>query len=193
MRPTEDHAKQGGFSMVELMIGAVLIVVGLLGIMSACIRLHALQRLDTEIGQAYRSCRSNLEELRAVTLADLEALDGTGFDVVGPDGVTTGLQAVAGDADGLPGRIEVTVDQSAAGRVVYRIRAVVTWSGATEEHTVDLQTLRDLLVVRVDGLLEVGIVQRVGKGGADVHESVKFCLGLLDHGIGLLVGLREGK
>ena len=136
------RAEQAGFSLVELMIGAVLIVIGLLGIMSACIRLHALQRLDTEIGYALRSCRSNLEELRTVPIADLVALHDTGFDVLGPDGTSVGLEAVPGDADGLPGRIEVSVADAAAGRVLLRIRAIVDWYGAQREQSVDLETLR---------------------------------------------------
>lgn len=133
---------EAGFSMVELMIGTVLIVVGLVGIMSSTIRLHTLQRLDTEIGHAFRACRTNLEELRSVPIASLPGLDGTGFDVLGPDGVTVGLRPVPGDLDGLPGEIHVTLDQSAMGRMLYRIRAVVTWHGASNRHSVELSSLR---------------------------------------------------
>ena len=131
-----------GFSLVELLMGTVLMVVGLVGVMSATIRLHGLQRLDTEIDQAFQACRTNLEELRAVTLVALPGYNGRGFAVPGPDGVTPALRAVPGDPDGLPGEIHVTLDQSAAGFLLYRIRTVVTWKGATDRHTVELSTLR---------------------------------------------------
>jgi type II secretory pathway pseudopilin PulG len=136
------QACQAGFSIVELMIGTVLIVVGLVGIMSSTVRLHGLQRMDTEIGHAYRACCTNLEELRTVPIQNLPGLDGRGFAVPGPDGVTPALRAVPGDADGLPGAIHVVLDQSIAGRRLYRISAVVTWQGASGRHSVDLMTLR---------------------------------------------------
>ena len=134
---------EGGFTLVELLMGTVLMVVGLVGVMSSTIRLHGLQRLDTEIDQAFQACRTNLEELRAVPITALPGYDGRGFAVPGPDGVTPILRAVPGDADGLPGEIHVTVDQSAAGYVLYKIRVVVTWRGASDRHTVELSTLRE--------------------------------------------------
>jgi type II secretory pathway pseudopilin PulG len=133
---------EAGFSIVELMLGTVLIVVGLVGLMTSCIRLHRLQQLDTEIGQAMRACRTNIEELRTAPIAALPGYDGRSFVVPGPDGTSAGLHAVAGDADGVPGEIHVTLDQSAAGRNLYRIRTVVRWQGAAGDHTVDLATLR---------------------------------------------------
>ena len=133
---------QAGFSIVELMIGTVLMVVGLVGVMSSTIRLHGLQRLDTEIGQALQSCRSNLEELRTVPLASLPTYEGRGFDVLGPGGQPAGLRAVPGDPDRLPGEIHVTLDQSVGTHVLYRIRAVVTWCGASDRHSIELSTLR---------------------------------------------------
>jgi type II secretory pathway pseudopilin PulG len=134
---------EAGFTLVELLMGTVLMVVGLVGVMSSTIRLHGLQRLDTEIDQAFQACRSNLEELRAVPIAALPGYNNRGFAVPGPDGVTPILRAVPGDADGLPGEIHVTVDQSAAGFVLYKIRTVVTWRGASDRHTVELSTLRE--------------------------------------------------
>jgi len=134
---------EAGFTLVELLMGTVLMVVGLVGVMSSTIRLHGLQRLDTEIDQAFQACRTNLEELRAVPITALPGYDGRGFAVPGPDGVTPILRAVPGDADGLPGEIHVTVDQSAAGYVLYKIRVVVTWRGASDRHTVELSTLRE--------------------------------------------------
>lgn len=131
-----------GFSLVELMIGTVLMAAGLAGIMTATIRLHELQRQDTELGHAFRSCRANLEELRAVPLSELPALDGTGFDVLMPDGRSAGLDPVEGDSDGLPGEIHVTLDQSTATRELYQIRVVVTWDMASRAQSVELQTLR---------------------------------------------------
>jgi hypothetical protein len=134
--------RDAGFSLVEIMIGTLLIAVGLLGIMESCTRLHDLQRLDTEIGMAYNACRSNLEQLHDVPLAELEALDGKGFVVPGADGATPGLRAVPGDPDGLPGEIHVSLVDTAAGRSLYRIRAAVSWYGSSKQHAIELTTLR---------------------------------------------------
>lgn len=129
-----------GFSLVELMIGTVLIVVGLVAIMRSCLRLHALQRLDSEVGLAYRACQTNLEKLRGMPVASLAALDGTGFDVPGPDGATPILRAAADDPDGLPGQLRVRLERSAAGRSLYWIEAAVSWRGAVGVRSLELGT-----------------------------------------------------
>lgn len=137
-----DATGEAGFSLVELMIGVVLMIVGLVGIMTSTIRLHSLQKVDTELGHAFRACRTNLEELRTVPLSTLPTLDGTGFDVLGPDGRSAGIDPVPGDPDGLPGEIHVTLDQSTAVRSLYRIRVVVTWDAGSRVQSVELETLR---------------------------------------------------
>ena len=133
---------QRGFSLVELMIGAVVMVVGLFGVMTSCIRLHSLQRLDGELAIAYAACRENLEELRSVPISGLLALDGTGFDVYASTDRMPTLRPVPGDADALPGEIRVALDDASAGFELYRIEVAVTWRGNSGNHDVRLAMLR---------------------------------------------------
>ena len=139
--PDHARAKVQGSSLVELMTTIVLTVIGVVAIMEACIRLHALQRLDDELAHAYGACRANLEDLRATPLSDLLALNGSGFAVVGRDGVTPILTAVPGDPDGLPGHIAVREERKVGTRSLYRIEVSVRWRGAAGNHTVPLTTM----------------------------------------------------
>lgn len=129
-----------GLSLVELMIATVVMVVGLVGIMNSCVRLHAMQRMDAEVGLAYRACLQNLEDLRALPLASLPAMNATGFDVPGPDATTPALAAQPGDRDGLPGAITVLQVASNGGRLLYRITAAAAWRGAGGDSAVQLST-----------------------------------------------------
>jgi type II secretory pathway pseudopilin PulG len=129
-----------GFTLVELLVAIVVTVIAIVAIMASCIRLHALQRLDGEIGYAYRACRTNLETMRALPVSQLLALDGTGFEVPGSDGATPLLAARRGDADGLPGLIRVREERSAGGRTLYSIETTVAWRGATGSHVVSFTT-----------------------------------------------------
>jgi len=130
-----------GLSLIELMIATVLTVVGLVAIMHSCIRLHGLQRLDTEIEQAHRACRANLAELRTLSRTALPGFDGAGFDVPGPDGTTAILQPQPGDPDGMPGRIRVRVERATANRTLYRIDTEVAWIGVSGRHSIAFSTL----------------------------------------------------
>ena len=133
--------REGGFSLVELMTATVMTVIGLIAIMNSCVRLHALQRLDTELGYAYEACRSNLENLRILPLATIATLDGSGFEVPGSDGVTPLLRPVSGDADGLPGEITVRIDRTTGSRILYILETSVTWQGSSGPQSVQLTTL----------------------------------------------------
>ena len=139
---TDLKARSGeaGLSLVELMIATVVMVVGLVGIMNSCVRLHAMQRMDAEVGLAYRACLQNLEELRALPLASLPAMNATGFDIPGPDATTPALAAQPGDADRLPGLINVQQVAINGGRLLYRITATAAWRGASGDSKVQLST-----------------------------------------------------
>lgn len=134
-------AGECGLSLVELMMATVLTVVGLVAITNSCTRLHALQRLDSELGHAYRACQANLDQLRSMPLASLLAADGAGFDVPGDDAVTPVLRAEAGDPDGMPGEIRVRLERSAGGRALYRIETAARWRGASGSQSVALVAL----------------------------------------------------
>ena len=132
---------EAGFSLVELMIATVVMVIGLVGIMNSCVHLNALQRLDAEVALSYRACLRNLEEVRAMPMATILTMNGTGFDIPGANGATKALRAQKGDADGLPGEITVVRLATDAGRSLYRITATARWQGSSGNSTVELTTM----------------------------------------------------
>lgn len=141
--PPSDRARhdQRGFSLVEVMIGMVTSVLVVGSTLSMTLQHAKLRKVDEEVELALKACRNNLEELRSVPIANLPAMNGVGFDVPGKNGAAGGLHAVPGDADGLPGQFTVTVDQTAGGKTIYRVRATVTWTGTQRRQTFELETL----------------------------------------------------
>jgi prepilin-type N-terminal cleavage/methylation domain-containing protein len=135
------HSGDAGFSLVELMIATVVMVIGLVGIMNSCVHLNALQRLDAEVALSYRACMKNLEEVRAMPMATILTMNGTGFDIPGANGATKALRAQKGDADGLPGQITVVRLATDAGRSLYQITATAKWQGASGNSAVELMTM----------------------------------------------------
>jgi prepilin-type N-terminal cleavage/methylation domain-containing protein len=132
---------EAGFSLVELMIATVVMVIGLVGIMNSCVQLNALQRLDGEVALSYRACLRNLEAVRAMPMATILTMNNTGFDIPGANGAARALQAQKGDPDGLPGSITVVRLATDAGRVLYRITATANWQGASGNSSVELMTM----------------------------------------------------
>ena len=100
-----------------------------------------LRQSDAELSLAYAACQSQLEALRRVPFAQLEAVDGSGFDVLGPDGAPGGLRPMADDGDGLPGQFTVTIDKASGDVVLYRVTAIVAWQGTLRDQTFELETL----------------------------------------------------
>ena len=135
------RCSDAGFSLVELLAATVVMVFGLVGLMNSCVQLNALQRLDAEVALCYRACLRNLEEVRAMPMATIATMNGTGFDIPGPNGAPRGLQAQAGDADGMPGSIAVQRLATDAGRTLYRITATVKWHGSSGNSALELMTM----------------------------------------------------
>jgi type II secretory pathway pseudopilin PulG len=124
------HNRQAGTSLVEMMI-AFVAVVALLGVvLSGALRHSAERRSGAEFELATAASLDNLERIRGLTSAEIQALDGVGFDVPDALGAPGGLRPVPNDPDGLPGQFRVTVDQSLASAVLFRVVATVEWSGA---------------------------------------------------------------
>jgi prepilin-type N-terminal cleavage/methylation domain-containing protein len=135
------RCSEAGFSLVELMIATVVMVIGLVGIMNSCVHLNALQRLDGEVAMAYRACLKNLEEVRAMSMATILTMNGTGFDIPGANGAPKALRAQKGDVDGLPGQITVVKLATDAGRSLYQITATAKWQGASGNSSCELMTM----------------------------------------------------
>jgi type II secretory pathway pseudopilin PulG len=133
--------QESGTSLVELMLGAAIVITLLLAISTSVVSQTRLRRLSEERNLAMVACRNTLESMRDVTFATLPSLNGNGFDIPGNNGGAGGLSPVAGDADGLPGRITVTVDQSSGSEKLYLITLRVDWTGINGTQHFEMKSL----------------------------------------------------
>ncbi len=130
-----------GFSLIEIMIGSILVVTFLGSVMSLVAQQGVHRRTNLQTTLATNAALSRLEEVRGMDISDVPKLDGTDFDVLGVGGETGGLQPIAGDPDGLPGEFTVTIDQTSAGVTLYRVTATVTWRDGNRERSLWLESL----------------------------------------------------
>lgn len=132
--------RQRGTTLVELAVLMTAAALLLAGVLTGVISHAGQRRVHNERTLAMAACRNTLESLRSLNAASLAALHGTGFDVPGTAGQPHGLQVVAGDADGLPGEISVTVDRNVGGQIVHLVRTRVRWRGATRNQEYAIET-----------------------------------------------------
>jgi type II secretory pathway pseudopilin PulG len=138
-RAAPAESRCAGFTLIELMSILVLMTVGILGVLTTATRVNALRKLDEELAMALRACKSTMEDIRGLPIADVLTLEG--FDVPGRDGQGGGLPAVPGDPDGLPGHVSVTVDQTGGGVTLYRVTLEVEWARGTASQKFSFQSL----------------------------------------------------
>lgn len=122
--------RSDGISLVELMIGVILVISIITAVVGVVLRQTQLAKVDGEVHLALMATRNAFEELRALPLSQLAAYHGVGFDVPGPAGQPNGLKAVEGDADGLPGEYSVVLDNTDGTNEIYRVAVTIRWSGA---------------------------------------------------------------
>lgn len=135
---------QEGTSLVELVIAATVVISLLMAISTSTATQARLRKLDEERNLAMVAIRNTLESMHDVAFAQVPALNGTGFDVLGTNGRPSGLAPVAGDADGLPGSILVQVDQSSGTQTLYQVTLAVDWNGvAGNQHFAVVTLLAD--------------------------------------------------
>jgi prepilin-type N-terminal cleavage/methylation domain-containing protein len=139
--PDRTRSGQDGFSLVELSVALVMVVFLIAGTISGVASPQAQRRVHGERMLAMEACRSTMEMLRSVDIANLPSYHGHGFDVPGQNGQPHGLHPNAGDLDGLPGEISVTVDRSTGGIVLYMVTTRVRWSGVTRGGDLAIQSL----------------------------------------------------
>jgi hypothetical protein len=103
---------------------------------------HAGQRqINVERVLALDAARNVLEDLRTVDAATLPTLNGTGFDVPGPNGESSGLRPVEGDADGLAGEILLEPQSVVGLTTLYRARVTVRWRGRDPSGVLSIESL----------------------------------------------------
>ena len=131
-----------GSSLVEVMFAAVVVIMFVGALLMVSVQQGHHRRVNLETSLAMNAALDNLERVRSVPIANLPALNGTGFAIPGINGsISGGLPALPGDLDGLPGEFEVVLDQSSAGVSLYRVTASVVWRGANHARRISVVTL----------------------------------------------------
>ena len=111
------RGSRAGFSLVELLVAATLIVVALTGIAGSMLSSMALNRVNRDTALAQQAACRALEELRSVPFEEAFFVynatqgDNPGGTVPerGPNFAVPGLTPLASDLDGLVGQIEFPV------------------------------------------------------------------------------------
>lgn len=137
--------RRGGFTLIEVLIGNGILLVGLVGVAAGLNALTNLRRSYTEVQAATAAARAQLEQVRADDFDDLLAtyggagvafgvdMNGDGANDLTPSGGAASSGTILVEAvGGLPA--------AAAGRLVRAI-ATVQWRGVTGDRTVRLVTL----------------------------------------------------
>jgi len=109
-RPARGRA---GFSLVEVLIAAVILAVAITGISGSILSAMALNRVNRDTALAQQAARRAMEELSGVPFAEVFACynanagDDLGLTVParGPNFAVAGLDVQDGDADGFCGRV----------------------------------------------------------------------------------------
>ena len=123
------------------MFATTLVVTLLLGLSTGVMSQSQLRRAAEERNLAMVACRNTVEQLRDTSFAQLASLNGTGFDVPGPNGAAHGLRTVPGDADGLAGSFTVAVDQTSGTETIYLVTLSVDWVGVRGRQQFQVRSL----------------------------------------------------
>jgi type II secretory pathway pseudopilin PulG len=100
-------------TLIEIIIGLGVVVIALLGIMSALVSASRMDEATAEQVRALNACKSVIETMKQTTFADIwRSYNANGADDPGGAGTApgrnfavTGLRAQNGDADGMPGQV----------------------------------------------------------------------------------------
>jgi prepilin-type N-terminal cleavage/methylation domain-containing protein len=121
-----------GFTLVEVLVATVLFLVACLALAHLAVVTSQLQRSEGERRLAWTALSQQLRMVESTPFAQIAAVhDGRPFDVV-IEGATNGaLPPLVGDADGLPGLIEVTpVTIGGKGNMMVEVTARIDWDGS---------------------------------------------------------------
>jgi type II secretory pathway pseudopilin PulG len=102
-----------GLTLLEITVAFGIIIIALLGIMSALIQAMRTDEATAEQVRAMNACRSTIEQMKQVAFAEIYARfnsnpaddPGGAGTAAGKNFAVQGLRPLAGDADGLPGEI----------------------------------------------------------------------------------------
>jgi hypothetical protein len=98
----------GGFTLVEVAVAVVLLVVGVLALAHVTLTIRAMQRADEERVMAATALLAELREIETTPFGELVAtFDGRGFDVMLRGAASPALRPLPGDLDGMAGAVTV--------------------------------------------------------------------------------------
>ena len=105
--------EDAGMTLIEIIIGLGVVVIAIIGIMSALVSASRVDEATAEQVRALNACKSAIEQMKQVPFAEAwrrfnsNAADDPGGSGTAPgrNFAVAGLRAQPGDADGLPGQI----------------------------------------------------------------------------------------
>jgi len=113
MKTYEHPRGDRGLTLLEIIIAMGILVVAIIGIMSALVSAIRVDEATAEQVRALNACKSKIEEMKTVPFAEAWARfnatpgddPGGAGTAPGPNFAVPGLRPLTGDADGLPGQI----------------------------------------------------------------------------------------
>jgi hypothetical protein len=102
--------RRGGFTLIDVLVGTSLLVTAALGMSGVAASTMQMRRVNEERVAALQALDREATLIEAAPFDDLLAVhDGRGFGVASEATGRTLLRAQAGDGDGLPGLVTVSV------------------------------------------------------------------------------------
>lgn len=99
---------ESGFTLVELAVATVLLVVGILALAHVALTVRQMKRADDERAMAASALLDQVHAIETTPFGDLvKNFDGHAFDVILAGEATPALRAIPGDTDGRVGLISV--------------------------------------------------------------------------------------
>jgi len=130
----EDGKRRGerGFTVVELAVVIVLLVVGLLSLAQVALTIQSMKRADDERELAAGALLDQLHAIETTPFGDLVAnFNGRTFDVFVEGAAAPALRSLPGDVDGKPGAIDVVApDPPNDPKLLLEATVRVDWVGS---------------------------------------------------------------
>jgi prepilin-type N-terminal cleavage/methylation domain-containing protein len=131
------HAS-AGFTLVELMMAVSIALLCLSGIFMTTTMATKNRQAERDRQLAMAACELRMEQLRAMTFAQLPGQNNLRFQVDLDNDSRPDLRTVAGTP--LPGVVTVTTQSSSGTLRLYRVRTSVRWQSVTGIRTVSLES-----------------------------------------------------
>ena len=146
---------QAGFTLIELLMVMAISLIGMAGVMSVFTSNSRANVLSQQSSEAVEIAEESMEELRSMSIADIESLPGGPYPAITSAGwgpLPYHLGQVPGSKNVIFDR-QVSAIQTAASTTLVRIQLVVTWEDSGRDptdpnisaesiHRVTLETIR---------------------------------------------------